>query len=116
MSLTPHSDLRNVSGLTELESISIRIFLQGAVYCWCKNRRDEWFSLRDLMGGDNFYWEGTPLFALYRKHEGVSADPVKSAGQDGGWMLKQMISEDARVFETREGPMIREYRWISESV
>jgi hypothetical protein len=29
--------IRNVYGLSETEEKSIMAFLQGAVYCWCKN-------------------------------------------------------------------------------
>jgi hypothetical protein len=52
MSLTEESQLRSVSGISDEEKQRILDFLQGAVYCWCKNRKDEWFSLRDLMGGE----------------------------------------------------------------
>ncbi|WP_219605470.1 hypothetical protein [Vibrio parahaemolyticus] len=42
--------IRGITGVSDEEQASIKAFLQGAVYCWCKNRRNEWFSLRDLMG------------------------------------------------------------------
>ena len=112
MSLNVESELRNVTGISEEEKRRIKDFLQGGVYCWCKNRKDEWFSLRDLMGGDNFYWQGTPLLPLYLKHENNNDDPVKAAGRDGGWLLKAVIDEDKRLFETREEALIRQYRWI----
>ena len=69
------SQLRNVNGISEQESQRIKDFLQGAVYCWCKNKKGDWFSLRDLMGGDNFYWEDTPLIPLYEKHKTKKVDP-----------------------------------------
>ena len=111
MALTPPSQVRDVHGLTPDEITRIRDFLQGAVYCWCKNRPSEWFSLRDLMGGENYHWQGTPLFALFQKHH---PDPaaVKLAGQDGGWILKRVITDDTRSFETREAEQIRQYRWV----
>lgn len=112
MALEPESEIRRVTGVTDEQLAAIRHFLQGAVYCWCKNRPGDWFSLRDLMGGDNYYWQGTPMIALYEKHHGTSADPVKQAGQDGGWLLKAMIREDRRRFETREEHLNREYRWL----
>ncbi len=114
MTLRPVSQLRNVTGVSESDITAIRYFLQGAVYCWCKNRPNEWFSLRDLMGGENYYWQGTPLISLYMKHETMSNDAVKSAGQDAGWILKSVIAADSRTFETREGNMIREYRWVRD--
>jgi hypothetical protein len=115
MTINPQSEVRDVSGLSDDQRTAIANFLQGAVYCWCKNRRDEWFSLRDLMGGDNFFWDGTPLDTLFEKHEPSSQDPTKQAGQDGGWLLKSVIHRDRRNFETREEHMIREYRWVPEN-
>lgn len=111
MALTPESRIREVYGLTDEQKARIRDFLQGAVYCWCKNRPSEWFSLRDLMGGENFEWEGTPLFPLWEKHQ-AEPDAVKRAGQDGGWLLKRLIADDQRNFETREAELIRQYRWV----
>jgi len=89
-------------------------FLQGAVYCWCKNRKDEWFSMRDLMGGDNFYWEETPLMALFEKHKALGKDDesaMKEAGKESGWLLKHVIDKDKREFETKKEDLIRKYRW-----
>ena len=115
MSLKTDLELRDVSGITDLEKQRIIDFLQGAVYCWCKNRKDEWFSLRDLMGGDNYYWQGTPLLSLYRKHINKGKDwesAVKDAGKDSGWLLKNVVVNDKRSFETTKQELIRKYRWI----
>jgi hypothetical protein len=112
MALNKKSELRNVTCISTEEKQRISDFLQGAVYCWCKNRKNEWFSLRNLMGGDNYYWQGTPLLPLYLKHEGNASDPVKEAGKDGGWLLKSVISSDKRLFETKKEALIRQYRWI----
>jgi len=68
MTLAPTSEIRNVTGISDQENQRIRDFLQGAVYCWCKNRNDEWFAFRDLMGGPNFDWSATPIIVLYEKH------------------------------------------------
>lgn len=116
MSLTPSSPIRPVEGVGEGDQQRIYDFLQGAAYCWCKNRKDEWFGLRDLMGGDNFEWEGTPLFVLYSRHcdAGLTNDDaIKQAGIDGGWLLKAVLSEDRREFETERDDLSRRYRWIN---
>jgi len=63
------------------------------------------------MGGDNFYWQGTPMLALYNKHKGKSSDPVKEAGKDGGWLLKAVINDDKRLFKTKKEALIRQYKW-----
>ena len=89
MAFTPYSLVRDVHGINEEQKTRIRDVLQGAVYCWCKNRPDEWFSMRDLMGGENYYWEGTPLIALYEKHH-EEDDAVERAGKDSGWLLKRV--------------------------
>ena len=120
MAFTPNStetDLRGVTGISNPEMQQIQAFLQGAVYCWCKNRKDEWFSMRDLMGGDNYYWQGTPLLPLYEKHTSKGKDweaAVKDAGKDSGWLLKSVIANDKRSFDTKKEELIRKYRWVGD--
>ncbi|RLA06567.1 MAG: hypothetical protein DRQ51_09055 [Gammaproteobacteria bacterium] len=112
MAFTTKQTLRDVSGITNIEEQRITDFLQGAVYGWCKNHKSDWFSLRDLVGGDNFEWEGTPLMVLYTKHRTAGAkDPVKQAGIDAGWLLKKVIDKDKRAFDTKELQFVRQYSW-----
>lgn len=118
MALTQREPLREIQGISDGEKRRIYDFLQGAVYCWCKNRKNEWFSMRDLMGGDNFHWEGTPLIALYAKQQAAGvADPeaIERAGRESGWLLKRVISEDRRTFDTKEEEQIRKYRWVADA-
>jgi hypothetical protein len=115
MTLISQSAIREVSGIEENDKERIRNFLQGAVYCWCNIQGNNWFSLRDLMGGDNSNWDGTPLFALYQKQENAGlSDPaaIEQAGKEGGWLLKRVISDDRRSFDTRIAELIRQYQWI----
>ncbi len=114
MSLLEKTEIREVQGISDGQKIRIEDFLQGAVYSWCKNRPHEWFSMRDLMGGDNFYWEGTPLYKLFEKHKKVgknNEDAITAAGKDSGWILKRVINKDKREFETKKEELIRKYRW-----
>jgi hypothetical protein len=114
MALIPFSEVRDVPGLSDAEKLRIRDFLQGAVYCWCKNRKGDWFSLRHLMGGDNFYWQGTPLVVLFNKHiaaGSADAEAVEKAGREGGWLLKRVIADDKRAFNTKKEELIRQYLW-----
>lgn len=114
MGLTSNDEIREVNGITDTEKHDIINFLQGAVYSWCKNRTDEWFSLRNLMGGENFDWKGTPLLALYLKHNnnGYNNDvSIERAGKDAGWILKKVIKKDLRNFDTEKRDLIRNYRW-----
>ena len=113
MSLIPFSEIRDVKNITTAEKQRIYDFLQGAVYCWCKNRKDEWFSVRDLMGGENFDWNGTPLIVLFNKHKkkGKSDDDaISDAGKDAGWIAKRVINDDKREFQTKD-EYTRKYRW-----
>ncbi|OFX70096.1 MAG: hypothetical protein A2X12_06325 [Bacteroidetes bacterium GWE2_29_8] len=118
MTLIKQTEVRNVINISKEQELEIMSFLQGAVYCWCKNRRDEWFSMRDLMGGDNYYWEGTPLEYLYEKHADTlgkdKEDAIKDAGKDSGWLLKKVISQDKRSFDSKKEELIRKYKWIRD--
>lgn len=118
MALIDKSEVREVYGITDEQKQRIYDFLQGAVYCWCKNRKDEWFAMRDLMGGDNFFWEGTPLIVLYDKHCNMgktSDEAVKAAAIDSGWILKRVIEDDKRMFHTKKEELVRMYKWDGNS-
>lgn len=113
MLVNGNDEIRDVTSITDSEKEDILNFLQGSVYSWCKNRPCEWFSLRDLMGGENYYWEGTPLYKLYEYYETDGNDnPVKAAGKDAGWLLKEVIVNDERNFKTKKEERIRKYKWI----
>ncbi len=105
---------KNITCISENEQQNILCYLQGAVYCWCKNRKNENFSLRDLVGGENYFWQGTPLFVLYeineKKHEVKKA--VKEAGKIAGHLLKKVVIIDKRKFETYREGLIRKYKWV----
>jgi hypothetical protein len=113
MSIQPFSQIRNVIGITAIQEQRIYDFLQGAVYCWCKNRSSEWFTVRDLLGGDNFDWNGTPLIVLYDKYinNGKKHDKaVIEAGKDAGRIMKAVLNIDDRDFLTKKG-FVRTYKW-----
>ena len=115
MAITPRSELRDVSGINDTDKALIKAFMQGAVYCWVKNRKDEAFAVRDLMGGENFEWDRTPLMPLYRKHIRAGKDndsAIKAAGQDLGWLVKSMLDEDRRTFVVGDAGLANSYRWI----
>jgi hypothetical protein len=112
MAFTNPSKTRNVRGISEQDKSDIRTYLQGAVYTWIKNRKNEFFAARDLVGGVNFHWEGTPPYKLYLKHAGKGAGAVKAAGKDLGWLLKEMLAADNRTFERGRKGLTCAYRWI----
>lgn len=113
--LTEPSELREVYGITDEERAHIKCFMQGAVYCWVKNRMGEPFAVRDLMGGENFEWEGTPLQVLYLKHLNGGKDndaAIEAAAKDLGWLTKAVLAEDKRTFEAGKAGLVSSYRWI----
>ena len=113
MVLNPGSQLREVSGLSPDELALIRAFIQGAVYSWVKNRKGEWFALRDLVGGENFDWGGTPLQPLYDKHIAAGKsekEAMEAAAIDIGWIAKSVLEEDRRTFSVDAG-YVNKYRW-----
>ena len=119
MALTEKMELRTVTGITQADFNAIYYFLQGAIYCWCKAKREEWFTVQDLLGGENFYWEGTPLIALYRKHKDTLGKDwetaVQDAGKDAGKILKRVIHDDRRVFDSKKEDVVRMYKWNAEA-
>ena len=114
MAIKPESDLRDVTGISDSDKALIKAFMQGAVYCWVKNCKGEWFAVRDLMGGENYFWEGTPLYVLYEKHISAGKDndaAIKSAAQDLGWLMKTVLHNDKRTFEARKAGLVAQYLW-----
>lgn len=109
------SKYENVYGIDD-HLAEIEAFLQGAVYCWCKNaeNKEGWFAARTLLGGDNYYWQDTPMMYLFRYYyDGDEANgdyAIEEAGKAAGRILKKILIQDKREFETREG-FTREYRW-----
>lgn len=103
-----------VNGIEPSKMKSIEDFLKGAVYCWCNNKGDEAFSARDFVGGDNRYWEGTPLYELYDRYKRDGKDDdyaFDQAARDLGKILKKVLEEDKnRTFESADG-YVKEYKW-----
>lgn len=119
---------RTINSLSESEKIEARAYIQGAVYCWCKNKPDEAFAVRDLFGGDNTDWEGTPLQAIYcyrrlsykERYPKLNSDELhkKAAGQaarDVGWLAKSVLQNDRREFESFDAGRAKGYKWIGGS-
>lgn len=114
MSLMKEDALRPVPGLARTDQIRIKAFLQGAVYCWCANRPDEWFTLRELLGEPAQWGESTPLRALIVKHLMTKPREVAltAAARDGACILQEAMFEDARLFESMQDAVARKYRWV----
>lgn len=109
--------VRDVPFLTPNEKKEIKAFLKGAAYCWYNVRKDEPFSLQSLMGGENFYWQGTPLFMLYKKKKELcEANAVEEAAKCAGWLLKSVLADDKhRKYEVIDG-YTKSYRCIEINI
>lgn len=106
---------RQVYGLTDEEVREIRAYLQGSVYCWCNTRKDEWFKAQDFLGGGNTFWEGTPVYRLYERLLPKGHNYAhEQAAKDAGRILKSVLADDTRTFETRKG-FVREYRRVTSN-
>ena len=106
---------KNISGIHKCDMELIKAFLQGAIYCWVKNRKDEVFALRNLVGGENANWENTPLEPLYKKHINMGKDNKTAnevAGQDAGKILKLVLKNDKRKFKVIDAGFTNGYKWI----
>lgn len=102
--------------LSSEELVLAKKYLQGAVHSFCKNNSGEVFSLRDLVGGENKDWGGTPLQAIYDYHISLgktNEKAKKQAAVDAGWLLKAVLAEEQnRYFEQLQGPRSKLYRKI----
>ena len=115
MSLSPSSEIRDVYGIDDIEKALIKAFMQGAVYSWIKNRKDEPFAVRDLVGGENLDWNGTPLQVLYDKHVSSGKDndaAFEAAAKDLGWLVKALLDDDKRTFLIDKEGLVNSYRWV----
>lgn len=94
--------VRKVSAkIPETEIALAKAYIQGAVHAHCSSDPASELSVRILFGGDNRDWGNTPLQAIYEYHKDIkkAKDPAGDAAKDVGWLLKAVLTEDARTFE-----------------
>lgn len=109
---------RNVLILDEKDLKPMRDYLLGAVKAWCKDRKEQWFAARDILGGANYYWQGTPLYKLfeyYRDHSNQDVEnAVTQAGRSAGHLLKRVLIEDKKRNNETRVEYTRQYRWVGD--
>ena len=110
---TEHRQKNIVAKIDARQEERIKDFIQGSVYSFCKNSSSNQFAARDLFGGTNRNWEGTPLQVLYNWHEqNESSNPQKMAAKDLGWLLLKVLRDDPnREFKPIKGYTLK-YEWI----
>lgn len=105
---------QNISSVKDSERKNIIEYLKGLVDEHCQEKPDEWFATRDLVGGDNSDWRGTPLQQIYENRcdeyksgghatEEAEKKAVSQAGKDVGRVLKEMLLMDERIFVKEDG-------------
>ncbi|MBO6306304.1 MAG: hypothetical protein J6M55_02230, partial [Paludibacteraceae bacterium] len=68
------------------------------------------------VGEHNHQWEGTPLIVVYEHFRAANTNKSKSyaekqAAKAIGHMLKRVIVDDKRTFDTRIIARVRHYKW-----
>ena len=74
------------------------------------------FAARDFIGGDNNFWQHTPLMQLYDYYFENGQDSsyaIKEAGKAAGRLLLGVLIDDRRTFEVHN-EYTKEYRWTVE--
>lgn len=91
---------RYYSSISEGEKIIAKAYIQGAVHSFCSNNKDSELSVRILFGGENKDWANTPLQCIFDYYKCVknSKDPYMQAAIDVGWLLKEVLYDDTRIF------------------
>lgn len=115
MSLLNNAKLRNVSGILPTQKTAIKSFMRRAIYAWIRNRPGQVFAVRDLVGGPNWDWSGTPLYDLFDRHHKAgknNASAMKRAAIDLGWLVKSVLAEDKRSFLSTKTWRANGYSWI----
>ena len=105
----------SIRGVSEPEIQRMLDFLFGAVRARCADCEGLQFAARDLLGGANYFWQGTPMEVLYDKYvtEGYSSDDaVKMAGKSAGHLLKRVLIEDKfRTYVLGDAGLANGYTW-----
>ena len=111
----PHFEVEN--WLTEEQIKEIKVYLTSNLNTYLNAvGHKEWLSLSSLVGGENENWPD-PIIYVYNAY--LAHDPnnaVKNAARDMGWILKSIINDDERIFETKKEykgrKYVRIYRWL----
>lgn len=75
-----------------------------------------WFSLSDLIGGENKFWSNPikQVYNVYVAHNEKTA--FNNSAKDMGWVLLNILNKDIRKFKTerryKKRKYVRVYSWI----
>lgn len=96
----------------------IEAALQGSAYTAIRNHKGDGFkfAFRDLFGGPNWEWSDTPLFPIWEKCLAAKKGNVDAAYQYAariaGFILKNVLIKDRRIFKQHSGFGTQCYSWV----
>ena len=104
--------------LSDDEINEIKNFLHGAVFCWCRNCKEDngdqkWFNLNNLIGeATSANWKDTPLIKLFDWHNNNNDYGDRSI-MDAGKILHKLLDSNNRFFlGEKDGAW--QYMWNGE--
>ena len=112
---SPIIDQLETAGLLK----EVEATLQGSVYALVRNHKGDGFTfaLRDLFGGPNWEWSGTPLYPIWEKclarKNGNEGEAYRYAARVAGLILKNVLLKDRRAFKQKPGFGTQRYSWIA---
>jgi len=107
---------RKKFGINEIKLKAIESLLQEAICRWVENEKSEPFAINDLVSDENNSWVKTPLQILYKKYEKSSKNKeiaFRKARIDLGWILKNVLDEDKRIFNSKKS-LRKYYRYLGK--
>lgn len=100
----------NVKGVSNMQAIRNQIIT--SVNNWCFKNASKPFAVRDLFGGANNNWKGTPIDELYSRQIKMCKSPREShaqAAKDLGKIVKNVLEAEVRVFKVISGGRVLLY-------
>ena len=130
--LYTHKDMEKIDNFSNPHTLNnderqlVLAYLQGMVNLWCAVCGDKPFSARDFIGGELYYWNGTPLmlawhgrYNRYKKehpnetHENLTEWTHQQSAIDIGHLLKRVLIENERHFIQLKG-FGNAYQWLKD--
>lgn len=115
MAFVTDEKLWNVSGITTAERRGVEAFIKSKVDAWITARGSDAFEVRDLLADVDPTWKGTPLRAL-TDHYRLSCNEASArekAGRALGKLVKSILNDDRRLFETSSEGRARSYGYVN---
>lgn len=90
--------------LGEQETADILLYMTDAVHDFTASEPEKAFAVRDLFGGKNSDWGGTPLQTIFDRYseDMPKEKAAKRAGIDVGRLLKIVLNEDKYTYLEEE--------------